>query len=57
MALTVDEFTVRGLEKIRDPVELSQSLQAVILATPKTVSKEKVLELFEQEWLYCRGDV
>jgi len=53
--LTVDEFTGRGLEKIRDPTELAHSLQAVILATPKTVPKSKVLELFEQEWGYVRG--
>ena len=54
--LSVDEFTGRGLEDIHDPLELSGSLQTVILATPKTVPREKVLELFEQEWKYVRGD-
>ena len=56
MKISVDEFTGRGLEKIQNPTELSGSLQAVITATPKTVPKEKVLELFEAEWAYCRGD-
>jgi len=54
--LTVDEFTGRGLEKIQDPTELAHSLQTMILATPITVPKAKVLELFELEWRYCRGD-
>lgn len=53
--ISVDEFTGRGLEDIRDPVELSGSLQTVISATPKTVSKEKVIALFELEWRYVRG--
>lgn len=57
MKLSVDEFTGRGLEKIRDPTELAHSLQTVILATPITVPKEKVLEIFEQEWAYVRGGV
>ncbi len=56
LSLSVDEFTGRGLEPIRDPTELAHSLQVIIIATPKTVSKEKVLELFEQEWRYVRGD-
>ena len=54
--LSVDEFTGRGLEKIRDPTELSHSLQAVINAIPITVPKAKVLELFELEWRYVRGE-
>ena len=54
--LSVDEFTGRGLKDIRDPVELAGSLQTVIAAMPTAVSKEKVLELFEQEWRYVRGD-
>ena len=57
MELTVDEVTARGIEKVRDPVELSGLLQAVISATPDTVQKKKVLELFEREWYYCRGDI
>lgn len=56
MELSVDEFTGRGLEQIRDPTELAHSLQTVISATPETVSKEKVLEIFELEWRYVRGD-
>ena len=56
MELSVDEFTGRGLEQIRDPTELAHSLQTVIIATPKTVSREKVLEIFELEWRYVRGD-
>ena len=53
--LTVDAFTGRGLEKIQNPTELAHSLQTVILATPITVPKEKVLEIFELEWTYVRG--
>lgn len=56
LKLSVDEFTGRGLEDIKDPTELAHSLQTVIIATPKTVSKEKVLEIFELEWRYVRGD-
>lgn len=56
MKLSVDEFTGRGLEEIRIPRELAHSLQTVILATPITVPKEKVLEIFEQEWAYCGRD-
>jgi len=57
MELTVDEVTARGIENARDPVELSGLLQAIIYATPGTVPKKKVLELFEREWCYCRGDI
>ena len=56
MELSVDEFTGRGLEQIRDPTELAHSLQTVIAATSETVPKAKVLELFELEWQYCRGE-
>ena len=56
MELTVDEVTGRGIEKIRDPVELSGLLHAIISATPDTVPKKNVLELFMHEWNYCRGD-
>ena len=54
--LSVDEFTGRGLEDIKAPGELAGALQVVIIATPKTVSKKKVLEIFEQEWQYVRGE-
>ena len=43
MELSVDEFTGRGLEQIRDPTELAHSLQTVIAATPETVPKTKVV--------------
>lgn len=56
MELSVDEFTGRGLEDIKALGELAGALQVVIIATPKTVSKKKVLELFEQEWRYVRGE-
>ena len=54
--LTVDELGGRGLEPIRNPGELANSLQAIIIATPDTVPKTKVLEIFEQEWNYVRGE-
>ncbi len=55
LKLSVDEFTGRGLEPIKDLTELAHSLQTVIMATPQTASKEQVLEAFEREWRYVRG--
>ena len=56
MSLTVDEFTGRGLEKIRDSPELMWSLNTLIAAIPKTVPKEKVLVMFDEAWQFCGRD-